>query len=85
MAITDKVSKNELARLWDFNPKTISVILDTFRVEWKQNLRKPPFFWGGTILRRLPLRGKDKIKRGNEEFRNWDVKGNDAKSSKPLN
>ena len=31
--ITDKVSKNELAQLWDFNPKTISVILDTFRVE----------------------------------------------------
>ena len=57
MAITDKVSKNELARLWDFNPKTISVILDTFRVEWKQNLSKPPFFWGGTILRRLPLAG----------------------------
>ena len=26
-------AKNELAQLLDFNPKTISVILDTFRVE----------------------------------------------------
>ena len=32
-SITDKVSKNELAQLLDFNPKTISVISNTFRVE----------------------------------------------------
>ena len=30
------------------------------------------------------VRGKDKIKGENEEFRNGDVKGNDIKSSKPL-
>ena len=32
LVITDKVSKDKLVQLWDSNPKTISMTLDTFRV-----------------------------------------------------
>ena len=43
-SITDKVSKNELAQLLDFNPKIISVILDTFRLNKSKTLENHLFF-----------------------------------------